>query len=77
MVFHEPLYATVEIDRPTPPDTYPPIHADHGGVSTAAVGAAGIVGGALLGAGVMNARKLGKDAKENERKEGETKQEGK
>ncbi len=77
MVFREPLYATVEIDRPTPPDTYAPIRADHGGVSTAAVGAAGLVGGALLGAGVMNARKLSDAAKEGERKEGETKKEGK
>ncbi|MGE5190378.1 MAG: hydrogenase small subunit [Gemmatimonadota bacterium] len=63
MVFREALYATVDIDRPTPPDTYPPIHADHGGVSVAAVGAAGAVGAALLGAGVYNAKKLSDAAK--------------
>jgi len=77
IAFRVPLHATVEIDRPTPPDTYPPITADHGGVSIAAVGVAGLVGGALLGAGVMNARKLGAEAKEEERKTGETKPEGK
>jgi len=49
LAFRVPLHATVEIDRPTPPDTYPPITADHGGVSIAAVGVAGLVGGALLG----------------------------
>jgi len=77
MLWRVPLHATVEIERPTPPETYPPITADHGGVSIAAVGVAGLVGGALLGAGVMNARKLGAEAKEEARKEGEKKQEGK
>ena len=77
MGFREALYATVEIDRPTPPDTYAPIHAQHRGVSVAAVGAAGLVAGALAGAGVMNAKKLSDAAKkEGERKASETKQEG-
>ena len=77
LAFRVPLHATVEIDRPTPPDTYPPITAGHGGVSVAAVGVAGLVGGALLGAGVMNAKKLSADAKAEERQQGEKKQEGK
>jgi hydrogenase small subunit len=72
--FRVPLHATVEIDRPTPPDTYPPITADHGGVSVAAVGVAGLIGGALLGAGVMNARKLSAEAREEETKPGGTEQ---
>jgi hydrogenase small subunit len=59
LAFRVPLHTTVEIDRPTPPDTYPPIHADHGGVSTAAVGVAGLTVGALIGAGAMAAKKLG------------------
>lgn len=59
LAFRVPLHTTVEIDRPTPPDTYPPIHADHGGVSVAAVGAAGLTVGALIGAGAMAAKKLG------------------
>ena len=74
MGFRMPLYATVEIDRPTPPDTYAPIHADRGGVSPAAMGVAGLVAGALAGAGVVAARKLGKDAAEAE---GKGKEEGK
>jgi len=61
LAFRLPLHAKVDIDRPTPPDTYPPIQADHGGVSTAAVGFAGLVGGALIGAGVMAAKSLGKE----------------
>jgi hydrogenase small subunit len=74
MGFRMPLHATVEIDRPTPPDTYPPIHADRGGVSPAAMGVAGLVAGALAGAGVVAARKLGKDAAVEA---GEEKEEGK
>ncbi|MGE5284263.1 MAG: hydrogenase small subunit [Actinomycetota bacterium] len=59
LAFRVPLHTTVEVDRPTPPDTYPPIHADHGGVSVAAVGAAGLTVGALIGAGAVAAKKLG------------------
>ena len=44
--------------RPTPPDTYPPIHAQQGHVSAVATGVAGLVGGALLGAGWMASKKL-------------------
>ena len=50
---------TVEIERPTPPDTYPPIHAEQGGVSAVATGVAGLAVGALLGAGYRFAKKLG------------------
>jgi hypothetical protein len=74
MGFRMPLYATVEIDRPTPPDTYAPIHAERGIVSPAAVGVAGLVAGGLAGAGLVAARKLGKDAAAEE---GEEKEEGK
>ena len=59
LAFRMPLHTTVEIDRPTPPANLPPIHADHGGVSTAAVGVAGLTVGALVGAGAMAAKKLG------------------
>ena len=66
LAFRVPLHATVEIDRPTPPDTYPPVHPEHGNVSTVAVGFAGLVGGALLGAGVMMGKKLGEEHKKEE-----------
>jgi hydrogenase small subunit len=62
LAFNAPIHATVAIDRPTPPDTYAPIAADHGGVSPAAVGFAGLVGGALVGAGLMVSKKLGEAA---------------
>lgn len=70
--FRVPMHATVEIDRPTPPDTYPAIHAEREGVSPVATGVAGLVAGALAGAGVVAARKLGKESGEaGEKEEGE------
>jgi len=56
--FKVPLHDTVEIDRPTPPDTYPGIHAERAGMNPAAAGVAGLVGGAVIGAGLMAARKI-------------------
>ena len=53
--------------RPPPPPI-PPIHADHGGVSIAAVGVAGLTVGALIGAGAMAAKKLGASKGEGEGK---------
>lgn len=61
LAFRVPIHTTVEIARPTPPDTYPGIVAEHGGISPLATGVAGLVGGALLGAGFMASRKLGQD----------------
>jgi hydrogenase small subunit len=59
IVFNMPIHQTVEIVRPTPPDTFPPIAAEQGKVGAAAAGVAGLVGGALLGAGWMASRKVG------------------
>jgi hydrogenase small subunit len=72
LAFRVPLSTTVEIERPTPPEASPPIHAERGGVSTAAVGVAGLTVGALLGAGAVAARKLGQSKAEGE-KSGEEK----
>jgi hydrogenase small subunit len=58
LAFKVPLHDTVDIERPTPPDTYPPVHADRGGISPVATGIAGALAGALLGAGYMTSRKL-------------------
>src|SRR5512144_115414 len=68
LAFRMPLHTTVEIDRPTPPANLPPIHADHGGVSIAAVGVAGLTVGALVGAGAMAAKKLGQSKGEGKGK---------
>jgi hypothetical protein len=67
------MHDTVEIDRPMPPDTYPPIHARQGKVSPVATGVAGLVGGALLGGGYMASRRLwsgGPEAKVGEKEAG-------
>ena len=58
LAFRVPLHQTIEIERPAPPDTYPPIHAEHKGISPVATGVAGLVGGALLTAGYMASKKL-------------------
>ena len=59
LAFRMPMHATVDIERPMPPDTYPPLHAKQGQVSPLATGIAGVVGGALVGAGFMASRKMG------------------
>ncbi len=58
VAFRVPLHQTVDIERPTPPDTYPPIHAPQGNVSAIATGVAGLVLGGLAGAGYMASKKL-------------------
>jgi hydrogenase small subunit len=58
VAFKVPLHDTVEIERPTPPDTYPPIAAEQGKVGAIATGVAGLVAGALLGSGYRFAKKL-------------------
>jgi hydrogenase small subunit len=62
LAFRVAMHDTVPIDRPTPPDTYPPIAAPQGRVSPLATGIAGLVGGALLGAGYGISKKLDKSA---------------
>jgi hydrogenase small subunit len=58
IAFRIPMHATVPIDRPTPPDTYPPIHATQGGISPVATAIAGVIGGAVLGAGYVASKRL-------------------
>lgn len=59
LAFRAPLHSTVDIERPTPPDTYPPIAAQHGGISPVATGVAGALVGAGVAAGFMASRKMG------------------
>ena len=56
--FNVPQFQTIEIRRPTPPDTYPPIKSDQGEISPIATGIGGLIGGALIGAGYMASKKL-------------------
>jgi hydrogenase small subunit len=65
LAFRVPLHTTVEIERPMPPDTYPPIVPERPGLSPLATGVAGAVVGAALGAGVMASRKLAAASGEN------------
>ena len=62
IAFRVPIHTTVDIQRPTPPDTYPPIKAEQGKVSPVATGVAGVAVGAALAAGYMATKKLGSDA---------------
>jgi hydrogenase small subunit len=59
IAFRVAMHDTVAIDRPRPPDTYAPVRAQQGVVSPVATGLAGLVGGALLGAGYGVSKKLG------------------
>ncbi|HUK83740.1 MAG TPA: hydrogenase small subunit [Verrucomicrobiae bacterium] len=59
IAFNVPLHQTVAIERPAPPDTYPPINPNQGAISPVATGVAGVVVGALLGAGYVAAKKFG------------------
>jgi len=56
VAFHKPLHQEAAL----PPDAVPPIHPDHRSSATAAAaGVAGLVGGAVIGAGLMASKKLG------------------
>jgi hydrogenase small subunit len=71
IAFRVPLHDTVEIARPTPPDTYAPVAAAQGHVSAIAAGVAGAAVGALVGAGWMAARGKGGADDEPPRADGE------
>jgi hypothetical protein len=64
IAFRVPMHATVEIDRPTPPDTYPPIHGKQGSISPVATGVAGLVVGGLIGGGYAFSKKLERSEKD-------------
>ncbi len=62
LAFQVPIHTTVDIERPTPPDTYPPIHAEHGGPSPVATAVGGAVVGLALGAAWKQSRNLDAEA---------------
>jgi len=63
LLFRVPLFQTIDIERPTPPDTYPPIAAAHTGPSGAAIGFGSALVGLAVGASIATAKKLGKSAR--------------
>jgi len=58
LAFKVALHDTVDIERPTPPDTYPGVREPQGSVSAIAAGLAGLAAGAALGAGWKFAKSL-------------------
>ena len=62
MLFRAPLYQTVEITRPTPPDQYPPIAPQKSAPGVGAVAFGGAVAGAVVAGGVMAAKRIGSSA---------------
>ncbi len=59
LAFRVPMFQTVKIHDVTPPDTYAPVYTPQGNIDPVATGVAGLIGGALIGAGFMVSRKLG------------------
>ena len=57
LAFRVPLHDTVDIERPTPPDTYPRIHAAQGRVSPSRPASPALAVGAALGAGLPASRR--------------------
>jgi hydrogenase small subunit len=53
-----PLFSLAPINDPKPAALYPPVDSSRGIVQASATGAAGLVGGILLGAGYVAARKF-------------------
>jgi len=62
LAFRVPMFNTVEVEGLTPPATYPPVFAQHGGVSPVATGLAGVVAGAVATGALMASRKIGSEA---------------
>lgn len=58
VAFSIPLFSLAPINDPMPTSMYPPIDSPRGIVQAAAAGTAGLVGGILLGAGYVAARKF-------------------
>jgi hydrogenase small subunit len=60
LAFRVALHDTVEIERPTPPDTYPRVQEPQGVVSPVATAVVGVVAGALIGGGWAVSKTLSK-----------------
>jgi hydrogenase small subunit len=58
--FRVAMHDVIDIERPTAPATFAPVRAEKGSISPLAVGVTGLVGGAVVGAGVMAAYKVSK-----------------
>jgi hydrogenase small subunit len=66
IAFKVAMHETVDIERPTPPDTYPGITMGQNKVNPVATGLGGAAIGAALGAGWVASKKAGERAVEEE-----------
>ena len=69
VVFTQAIHDTVDIKHPLPSEGYPPVWAEHKGISPIATGVAGVIGGALIGGGILASRKLNDDVTDGDKKE--------
>ena len=53
LAFRVPMHQTANIERPKPPDTYPPIHGEHSNVGPVATGVGGLLVGGLQSEGLV------------------------
>ena len=67
--FTVPMFTTADIPNPQPSWLFPPVNPDRAPMSPMATGIGGLVGGALLGAGIMVSKKITAAAKEESKEE--------
>lgn len=63
VAFKVPIFQTIQIHDPKPPDTYAAIQQEQGKISPVATALAGAIGGALVGGGLVASRSLGDKGK--------------
>jgi hydrogenase small subunit len=68
--FTIPMFTTADIPTPQPSWLFPPVNPDRAPVSPVATGVGGLVGGALLGAGVLASKKISAAFKQEHKEEG-------
>jgi len=69
--FTVPMFTTADIPSPQPSWLFPPVNPNRAPMSPMATGVGGLVGGALLGAGIMVSKKITAAAKKETKKEDE------
>jgi hydrogenase small subunit len=67
--FTVPMFTTADIPNPQPSWLFPPVNPDRAPMSPMATGIGGLVGGALLGAGITVSKKITAAAKEESKEE--------
>jgi hydrogenase small subunit len=69
--FTVPMFTTADIPNPQPSWLFPPVNPDRAPMSPMATGIGGLIGGALLGAGVMVSKKISAAATKQDKEEKE------